>query len=147
MKMTKHLPWEYVQYIPQICMQMMTSSNGSIFRVTGPLCGEYTGEFPSQRPVTWSFDAFFDLRLNKRLSKQWWGWWFETPLRPLWRHCIQFAVLCLDMVISSLSADSSAIYLFIFSVVATLEPAPLFIKQTDVLPHDLAKSRSCEIRI
>ena len=27
-----------------------------------------TGEFPSQRPVTRSFDAFFDLRLNKRLS-------------------------------------------------------------------------------
>ena len=27
-----------------------------------------TGEFPAQRPVTRSFDAFFDLRLNKRLS-------------------------------------------------------------------------------
>ena len=46
-----------------------------------------TGEFPAQRPVTRSFDVFFDLRLNKRLSKQWWGWWFETPPRPLWRHC------------------------------------------------------------
>ena len=29
-----------------------------------------TGEFPSQRPVTRSYDVFFDLRLNKRLSKQ-----------------------------------------------------------------------------
>ena len=46
-----------------------------------------TGEFPAQRPVTRSFDVFFDLRLNKRLSKRWWGWWFETPLHPLWRHC------------------------------------------------------------
>ena len=46
-----------------------------------------TGEFPSQRPVTRSFDVFFHLRLNKRLSKQWWGWWFETASRPLWRHC------------------------------------------------------------
>ena len=46
-----------------------------------------TGEFPAQRPVTRSFDVFFDLRLNKRLSKQRWGWWFETPLHPLWRHC------------------------------------------------------------
>ena len=46
-----------------------------------------TGEFPTQRPVTQSFDVFFDLRLNKRLSKQSWGWWFETPLRQLWRHC------------------------------------------------------------
>ena len=45
-----------------------------------------TGEFPAQRPVTRSFDVFFDLRLNKRLSKQWCGWWFETPSRPLWRH-------------------------------------------------------------
>ena len=36
------------------------------------------GEFPTQRPVTRSFDVFFDLRLNKRLSKQSWGWWFET---------------------------------------------------------------------
>ena len=36
------------------------------------------GEFPTQRPVTWSFDVYFDLRPNKRLSKQSWGWWFET---------------------------------------------------------------------
>ena len=28
------------------------------------------GEFPFQRPATRSFDVFFDLRLNKRLSKQ-----------------------------------------------------------------------------
>ena len=27
------------------------------------------GEFPAQRPVTRSFDVFFDLRLNKWLSK------------------------------------------------------------------------------
>ena len=67
---------------------MMTSSNGNIFRVTGPLCGEFTGpgEFPTQRPVTRSFDVFYDLRLNKRLSIQPWGWWFETPSWSLWRH-------------------------------------------------------------
>ena len=44
------------------------------------------GEFPAQRPETRSFDIFFDLRLNKRLSKQSWGWWFETLSRQLWRH-------------------------------------------------------------
>ena len=67
---------------------MMTSSNGNFFRVTGPLCGEFTGpgEFPTQRPVTRSFCVFFDLRLNKRLNKQSWGWWFETLSRPFWRH-------------------------------------------------------------
>ena len=45
------------------------------------------GEFPSQRPVTRSFHVYFDLRPNKRLSKQSWGWWFETLSHPLWRHC------------------------------------------------------------
>ena len=65
---------------------MMTSSNGNVFRVISPLYGEFTGtsEVPSQRPVTRSFDVFFDL--NKQLSKPWWGWWFETPWRSLWRH-------------------------------------------------------------
>ena len=68
---------------------MITSSNGNIFRITGHLCGEFTGpdEFPTQRPVTRSFDTFFDLRLNKQLSKQSWGWWFEMLSHPLWRHC------------------------------------------------------------
>ena len=46
-----------------------------------------SGELPAQRPVTRSFDVFFDLRLNKRLSIQSWGWWFEMLSRPLWRHC------------------------------------------------------------
>ena len=44
------------------------------------------GEFPTQRPVTRSFDVYFDLRPSKRLCKQSWGWWFETLLCPLWRH-------------------------------------------------------------
>ena len=80
--------WSSVAPIIAISYHMMTSSNGNIFRVTGPLCGEFTGpgEFPTQRPVTRSFDVFFDLRLNKRLSKQPWGWWFEAPSWSLWRH-------------------------------------------------------------
>ena len=49
-----------------------------------------TSEFVAQRPATWSFDVFFDLQLNKRLSKQYWGWWFEMPLCPLWRQCNGF---------------------------------------------------------
>ena len=44
------------------------------------------GEFPAQRPVTRSFDVFFDLHPNKRLSKQSRGWWFETPSCSSWRH-------------------------------------------------------------
>ena len=45
-----------------------------------------SGEFPAQRPVAQSFDVFFDLRVNKRLTKQSWGWWFGTLSRSLWRH-------------------------------------------------------------
>ena len=45
------------------------------------------GEFPSQRRVTRSFDVFFDLRLNKWLSKQSRGWCIGPPSRSLWRHC------------------------------------------------------------
>ena len=46
-----------------------------------------TGEYQAQRPATRSFDVFLDLRLNKRLSKQSRGWWFEMPSHSLWRHC------------------------------------------------------------
>ena len=54
----------------------MTSSNGHIFRVIGSLCGEFTDHrlIPlTQRPVTRSFDVFFDLHPNKRLNKQSWS--------------------------------------------------------------------------
>ena len=66
------------------CHQMGT------FSVLLDLCAgnsPVTGDFPSQMPVTRSFDVFFDVRLNKRLSKQSRRWWFETPSRSLWRHC------------------------------------------------------------
>ena len=52
------------------------------------------GEFPGQRPVTRSFGVFFDLRPNKRLSKQSWGWWFETPSRPLWMRNFSVSIKC-----------------------------------------------------
>ena len=72
-----------------------------------------TGESPSQRPVTQSFDVF--CYLNKRLSKQSWGWWFETPLRPLWRHsydfpwvwCVRCLGLCFNAKISSCQSRKS----------------------------------------
>ena len=76
------------KYLPcAMCGNLMiTSWNGSIFHVTGPLWGipPVDGGLPSQRPVTRSFDVFFDLRLNKRLRKH---RRFETPPCSLWRHC------------------------------------------------------------
>ena len=64
------------------------SSNGNISALLAICAGNspVPGEFPAQRPVTRSFDVFFDLRLNKRLSKQSWGLWFETLSRQIWRH-------------------------------------------------------------
>ena len=69
----------------------MTSSNENIFpcywpfvRGRSPVNSPHKGQWPW---VTRSFDVFSDLRLSKRLSKQSRHWWFETPSRPLWRHC------------------------------------------------------------
>ena len=56
-----------------------------------------TGEFPTQRPVTQSFGVSLICALNKRLSEQTWGWWFETPVRPLWRHCNDLSALRLGI--------------------------------------------------
>ena len=60
---------------------IMTSSNGNISTWL------VLGELPAQMPVTRTFDIFFDVRLNKRLSKQSWGWWLDMPSCSLWRHC------------------------------------------------------------
>ena len=97
---------KHTKMLPHYAVHMMTSSNGN---VTGPLCGEFTAHrwIPpppptsppptrthhthTQRPVKRSFDAFFDLRLNKWLSKHSWDWWFETSSCPLWRHCSDFS--------------------------------------------------------
>ena len=68
------------------------------------------GEFPSQRPVTRGFDVFFDLRLNKRLSKQPRRWWFETPSCSLWRHCngglIKEWIICCFLFLVGISHSS-----------------------------------------
>ena len=49
---------------------------------------------PNKGLMTRNFDAFFDLRLNKR-STQSWCWWFETPSCSLWRHCNELLYNCL----------------------------------------------------
>ena len=70
-------------------LRMMTSSNGNIFRVTGPLWGEFTGN--RWIPLTKASDAELWCSLcsglEQRLSKPSRCLWFETPSRPLWRHC------------------------------------------------------------
>ena len=73
--------------VPSIYLTMMTSSNGNFFRVTGHLCGEFTGpgELPAQRPVTRSFDVFFDLRWIN-------GWVNNHEADDLWRYRFHYDV-------------------------------------------------------
>ena len=83
-------PYDYKgDTLTMICFIMITSSNGNFFWVTGHLCRELTGHrwIPHTKASDVEFSCFFNLRPNRRLSKQWWGWWFVTPSRPLWRHC------------------------------------------------------------
>ena len=93
----------FKQYISVFMHNMMTSSNGNIFRVTGHLCGEFTGL--RWIPRTKASDAscgVFNLRPNKRLSKQSWGWWFETLRRPLGPHSNEFSILIVFALIHPL---------------------------------------------
>ena len=77
-----------------------------------------TGEFTAQRPVTRSFDVFYELCLNKRLSKQSGYWWFETPSDPLWRHSndlvliSSYGVLLITIWLIQCALDISRSFLF-----------------------------------
>ena len=64
----------------------MTSSNGNIYLVTGPLCGEFVGHrwITSQKPVK---GALMFSVPNRLLNKKPRRWWFETPSHSVWRHC------------------------------------------------------------
>ena len=91
----------------------------NIFRVTGHWCGEFTGHrwILHTKASDASFGVFFDLRLNKRLSKQSWGWWSKTPSNSLWRHVNvlsrpQYAHLSLDRV-SGYPADYNLVTIFV----------------------------------
>ena len=86
---------------------------------------------PHKRSVTRNFDVFFDLRLNKWLSKQSWGWWFETPSCPLWHHCnelcTQFALCCCLAVVDFIRDNMPD---FALSIRVNTVPIPLPVKQT-----------------
>ena len=64
----------------------------NFFRVTGPLCGEFTGhgEFPTWRPMTRGSGVLFSLHMNRRLSRELWCRWIEMWSRSLWRRCNVF---------------------------------------------------------
>ena len=53
-----------------------------------------TGEFPAQRPVTWSFDVFFDLRPNI------YGWVNNGEAGDLRRHRAHYHVIVMNSAVS-----------------------------------------------
>ena len=76
-----------------------------------------TGDFPAQGPVARNSDVFFNLRLNKRLSKQSRRRSFEAQSRPSWRHCNvrapvteDFSIFTRDLMHSLWSLLVTAIY-------------------------------------
>ena len=76
--------------IVQHVLSLLWPNQMETFSALLALCAgnsQVTSEFHSLRPVTPSFDVFFDLPPNKRLSKQCCGWWFEMPSRLFWHHC------------------------------------------------------------
>ena len=88
---------------PDVCMLLYVSCGLSWWRhqmetfsalLAICVCRKFTGHrwIPCTKPVTRSFGVFFDLLLNKLLSKHWWGWWFKTPSRPIWHHSDDFAL-------------------------------------------------------
>ena len=83
--------WHLLTGISQIARFMGPTWGppGSCEPQMGPRVGPMNlaiGDGTATWPVTRSFDVFFDLRLNKRFSKQSWGWWLETLPHPLWHH-------------------------------------------------------------
>ena len=83
MAWTRFLPWWRHQMETFSALLAICAGNSPV-----------PGEFPTQRPVTRSFDVYFDLRPNKRLSKQSLGWWFEPLSPPLWRHRNALLAVC-----------------------------------------------------
>ena len=71
-----HIPWLHHQMETFSALLAICAGNSPVH-----------GEFPAQRPVTRSFDVYFNMHPNKRLSKQSRGWWFAMPSRSLWRQC------------------------------------------------------------
>ena len=87
-----HHNWRLaIKYFLETCLFiMMTSWNRNIFHVIGPLCGEFTGHrwiplIKGSDSELWYF--LWSAPEINALSKQSWGWWFETPLCSFWRHC------------------------------------------------------------
>ena len=85
-----------------------------------------------------SFDAFFDLGKNKRLSKQSWGWWFETPSRPLWRHCDELQ----NNLVARITYSVRMVYMFV-----DVHHNTLYIRETSIYFSTMTSSNGNIFRV
>ena len=69
--------------------------------------------------------------LNKRLSKQSWGWWFETPKRSLWRHC--------NVMSQFIHIPASALSRLIFSTIVQITTLIYILYSVAILLKNLLK--------
>ena len=83
------------------------SSNGSIFRITGPLCREFTGH--RWIPLAKASDAELCLN-NTQWSKQSRGWWFAMSSHSLWRHCSELVAGCNGIYGAQNSREGSDVF-------------------------------------
>ena len=86
----------------------------------------------TQRAVTWSFDVFLDLNLNKRLSKQSIHRWFEKSSRSFWRHCDNKTVTKQYMIIQCRPFIARFI-------IANILKSSILISLHNMLPFELTK--------
>ena len=109
-------------YLPQ-WNYMMTSSNGNTFRVTGPLCGEFTGPrwIPRTKASDASFDVFFDLRIN--------GWVNNRKAGDFRHHRVHY-----DVTVMSKSWSNC------HSVASNQKRWTMFSGHRSALSHDIAGS-------
>ena len=100
----KHFPynWPFVRGFPSTWWRHQMETFTALLAICAGN-SPVPGEFPTQRPLTRNFDVFFDLHPTRLLSKLMWGWRFETPLHPLWRHgnekgqwrgALMFSLIC-----------------------------------------------------
>ena len=127
--------WFLIQVLisVKLCQSWWRHQMGSISVSLALIAGNssVSGEFPSQRSVTRSFDVFYDLRLNKRLSKQSWRWWLETPSCSLWRHCNGNKSSCRNYSLLAVWAMAIAEGLYTRDVRTSMPEPSRFIRDID----------------
>ena len=107
-----------------------------------------TSEFPSKRPAMLRFDIIFDLCLNKRLSKQLWGWWVEKLFHPLWCHCnvdMQFHQISYELSEVSVTWDPCSSAASVIDMDVTNKLTPTYQQPYSLIhiDHDWLVFRTC----